>query len=149
MLAIPEYFLAIPYDSTCYPGASGPKGLESGANCQRFAYELLRYFGYAVPDLRSSDLWEDTNFTKQVSEFEPLDLLLWNKIDQAWGAHVGVYLGEGKAIHISKKIGVPAIWPVEQFTEQEEYKIFIGAKRVLAKSAGVATCCRAYRLQGR
>lgn len=84
----------MPYNGAHYPGAAQVKGLEGGANCQQFAYELLRYFGYFVPNLRSSDLWQDTLYTNVVTDLQPLDLVLWNKTADAYGAHVGVYLKE-------------------------------------------------------
>lgn len=130
MIDIPPHFFEVTYKGAHYPGSSRTNGLEGGANCQVFAYELLRHHGITVPDLRSSDLWEDTQYTQQVTDLQPLDLLLWNKTDNAWGAHVGVYLGENQAIHLSKENGTAVIWPLKQFLEQAVYQVFIGAKRV-------------------
>src|SRR5687767_7490333 len=97
---IPDSFWSVRYNGACYPGAAS--GLAQGANCQLFAYELLRHHGLLLPAFRSSDLWADTEFTEAVSVPEPLDLLLFNKAAEAWGAHVAVYLGDGKAIHLAK-----------------------------------------------
>lgn len=130
MLSIPQHFLAVRYNAAHYPGAAGTNGLEGGANCQVFAYELLRHFGKTLPNLRSSNLWEDREFTQVVTELEPLDLLLWNRTPEPWGAHVGVYIGEGSAIHLSKEIGLPVIWKLERFPEEKQYAVFIGAKRI-------------------
>ncbi len=102
----------------------------AGANCQHFAYELLRHFGLTLPDFRSSELWKDTTYTKEVLEFKPLDLLLWNKTQEAWGAHVGVYLGDNKIIHLSKTVGATSIWSLEESQKHERCTHFIGAKRV-------------------
>jgi hypothetical protein len=110
-----------------------PGTLEDGANCQRFAYELLRANGRVISDFRSSDLWDDARDTMRVTALEPLDLMLFNRTPDAWGAHVAVYLGDERAIHLSKQIGVPAIWTLPQFAATRLYRCFIGAKRVRAR----------------
>jgi cell wall-associated NlpC family hydrolase len=130
MIEVPSHFLTVSYDGNCYPGAPGVSGLAQGANCQQFAYELLRHFGKQIPDFRSSDLWEDVNFTREVTNFEPLDLLLYNATPRAWGAHVAVYLGDGHIIHLSNELVRPVIWTHEQFISTPRYCCFIGAKRV-------------------
>lgn len=131
MIEIPPRFFEVTYKGAHYPGAPSVNGLEGGANCQVFAYELLRHHGLSVPDLRSSDLWEDTTHTIKVSDLQPLDILLWNKTAEPWGAHVGVYLGNNEAIHLSKANQTAVIWPLEKFLEQPAYRVFIGAKRVV------------------
>lgn len=129
MLAIPQRFLSVRYEASRYPGAPGAAGLQAGANCQRFAYQVLRHFGLTVPPFRSSDLWEDNEHTHRVTRLKALDLLLWNASPSPRGAHVGVYLGEDRAIHLSKQVGKPAVWGLETFLEYERYSFFLGAKR--------------------
>jgi len=134
MLEIPEYFFEVTYKASHYPGSAKTNGLEGGANCQVFAYEFLGYFGLEIPDFRSSELWEDTTFTKKiqnVEDLEPLDILLWNKKEKVWGAHVGVYIGENSVIHLSKQNVYPKIQTLEEVSENPLYKVFIGAKRFL------------------
>lgn len=130
MIEVPERFLGVPYKGAHYPGSPKTDGLVGGANCQTFAYELLKHFGLNPPQYRSSEFWADEEFTERVEELQPLDLLLWNKTLDAWGAHVGVYLGERQAIHLSKEVGESVIWSMETFLEQPLYRVFIGAKRV-------------------
>ena len=60
----------------------------------------------------------------------PLDLLLFNRTENPWGAHVALYLGEDRAIHLSKKQSEPVIWALARFPELAEYQILIGAKRL-------------------
>lgn len=134
-IAIPRRFLHVRYNGACYPGAPNLRGLAQGANCQHFAYELLRHFGRAVPDLRSSDLWNDQRYTRRVVRLRLLDLLLFNRARRAWGAHVAVYVGRGRAIHLSKQVGTPIMWTLEEFAEHEHYRVFLGAKRVIASAA--------------
>ena len=130
---IPAHFWAIHYDFAGFPAPD----LSKGANCQAFAYALLRHFGRTISDLRSSDLWEDTRETVRVAgALEPLDLLLFGPTTDAYGAHIGVYLGEGRVIHLAKRVGKPVIWPIEHFARESGYEIFIGAKRVISAAPG-------------
>lgn len=129
-ILIPSEFFDSKYDASKYPGSGNCTGIKDGANCQYFAYEFLKHFRYIVPDLRSSDLWEDIIYTKKVESFEPLDLLLFNKDSKAYSAHVGVYIGENKVLHLSKEVGCPIVWDLEDFKKYPHYKFLIGAKRI-------------------
>ena len=129
---IPDRFWDVPYDATRYPGAPGVDSIAAGANCQLFAYELLRAFGRELPPLRSSDLWADTQHTERVSDdFEPLDLLLFGPTADPFGAHIAVSLGDERAIHLSQRIGTPAVWSIARFRDEADYAVLIGAKRVI------------------
>ena len=119
------------YEGARYPGAPGVNGLEGGANCQQFAYELLRHFGRTVPAFRSSELWADGEYTREVTDLEALDLLLFNSTDVAHGAHIAVYLGDGTAVHLSRRVGRAEVRPLERLRDFEDYRCFIGAKRTL------------------
>ena len=134
LIRIPKSFLNVRYNGAKFPGAAGDPGLGEGANCQRFAYALLRHFGREVPNLRSSELWEDTKSTTLAKRLRPLDLMLFSADGKSWGAHVGVYLGAGRVIHLAKKIGKPAIWTTTQFAADPAYKKLVGAKRVNASA---------------
>ena len=93
---------------------------------------MLRHFGRAISDFRSSTLWEDTRETVRVTGvLQPLDLLLFNPTADPYGAHIGVWLGEGRVIHLSKRVGIPVVWPLERFARERGYEILIGAKRVM------------------
>jgi hypothetical protein len=83
-----------------------------------------------IGEFRSSDLWDDTRDTIAAENPEPLDLLLFNRSQGAWGAHVAVFLGDSQAIHLSKQIRRPVIWTLTQFAVNPLYRCFIGAKRV-------------------
>ncbi len=130
-LFIPENFHKVPYKADCFPGSDKSKDIANGANCQYFAYELIRHYGRVIPDFRSSDLWEDTTHTSIVADLQPLDLILLHKTQNAWGAHVGVYVGNNLIIHLSKNIGFPIIENLESVMQQPQYCCFIGAKRCL------------------
>ena len=133
-LIIPAAFWTVTYNGARFPGAPGVKGLTGGANCQQFAYELLRHNGFAISDLRSSELWDDTADTvRAMPPFQPGDLLLFNGKPEAWGAHVAVSLGGGEAIHLAKHAGKPAVWTLEQFAARPLYTCFIGAKRPIRR----------------
>lgn len=131
---VPMHLLAIPYNGSICPGVDHPADLSTGANCQVFAYALLKHFGIDLPPFRSSELWEDILHTRQVSDLQPLDLLLFAPTADAYGAHLAVYLGSNEAIHLARAVGKPAIWPLERFSSVERYRTFIGAKRALTRS---------------
>jgi murein DD-endopeptidase / murein LD-carboxypeptidase len=130
-IKIPERFQKVLYDEKRYPGAPGVRGVTEGANCQQYAYEFVRAFGFTIPDFRSSDLWADTAHTHVAKRPEPFDLVLVNNAPISWGAHVGVYLGSGFVLHLSKKLGVPAMEPVQSMMRRARYRYLLGFKRIL------------------
>ena len=117
---IPDRFWKIPYDITH----------------DRDSATLMGHFGVPVPYLRSSNLWEDTQHTIAVLKYQPLDLLLFNPNHNAWGAHVAVYVGNDRAIHLSRRVGLAAVWPLAQFMEHPEYRVLLGARRALSINSG-------------
>lgn len=128
---IPDHFWRVRYDPNHDPDAPTLPSMVESPNCQNFAYALLKHFGFEIFPFRSSDLWEDSNETCLVSDaLKPLDLLLFNRTPNPWGAHVALCLGEDHAIHLSKKQSKPVIWPLARFIELAEYRTFIGAKRL-------------------
>lgn len=136
---IPATIWTVPYAGSRFPGSAevaGRPGLAAGANCQLFAYGVLEYFGRAVPPLRSSDLWDDTAATVRVPVPRPLDLLLFNAADSAYGAHVGVWVGDDQVLHLCAEVGRPAVWSPADFAKRERYRVLIGAKRVLDRPGG-------------
>lgn len=135
MIEVPTHFWSVSYNGDCFPGAPSALGFSNGANCQHFAYEMLRHYGKRIPNFRSSELWEDQVWTVVVSDFEPLDLLLYNSENKSWGAHIGVFISEGKIVHLSKELGFPTMWTHNQFVSQARYKFFLGGKRVCDRAA--------------
>jgi murein DD-endopeptidase / murein LD-carboxypeptidase len=129
-IKIPERFQKVLYDEKRYPGAPGVRGVTEGANCQQYAYEFVRAFGFAITDLRSSDLWADTAHTHVAKRPKPFDLVLVHNAPISWGAHVGVYLGKGLILHLSKRIGAPAIESVQSMMCRVEYRYLLGFKRI-------------------
>ncbi len=133
VLNVPKPFMTVRYNGARYPGATSgaDTDLSTGANCQLFAYALLRHFGLEVPPLRSSELWADTSHTEHVRDLKLLDLLFWNRTPDPWGAHVGVYLGDGRVVHLTRDVGVAVIWRLDEFGRHGKSQVFLGAKRVL------------------
>ncbi|MFC7303703.1 hydrolase [Streptomyces monticola] len=130
---LPAAFWTVPYDGSRHPGSAATRarpGLAAGANCQLFAYEVLRQFGLTVPPLRSSDLWADTAATSRVPVPRPLDLLLFNRTDDPYGAHVGVWAGDDAILHLCAEAGRPAVWHPADFGARERYGVLLGIKRV-------------------
>jgi hypothetical protein len=90
---------------------------------------VLRHFGRTIPDFRSSELWDDENYTFAVEEFAPLDLILFNHARRAFGAHVGVFVGEDSVLHLARRVGAPAVWSLHAFAEIASYRVVVGGKR--------------------
>ncbi|WP_371596445.1 hydrolase [Streptomyces sp. NBC_00564] len=133
---LPEWVWGTPYVGRRFPGSRAvaeKPGLAEGANCQLFAYEVLRHWAIDVPAWRSSDLWDDTELTERVAHARPLDLVLFNATDDAWGAHVGVVVGEGRVLHLSAEAGRPVVWGMADFATRDRYRTLIGFKRVLQR----------------
>lgn len=130
---LPAQFRSVHYDGSHV--ANGDHHLAAGANCQRYAYAVLAHFGIQMRPWYSSDLWADAELTRRVTDFEPLDLLLFSRDNEPFGAHVGVYAGEGRALHLCKSLGHPVVWTLDQFASRPEYRVLIGGKRPIARGA--------------
>ncbi len=128
--AIPIRFFSIKYGTTKLPSIRVDKKLLLTANCQLFVYNLLHHFGYTFLTFRSSELWKDKKYTRKVRRIKPLDILLFAEQRKAYRAHIGLYLGSNRVIHLSKEIGYPTVWDFKEFKKRKLYKIFIGAKRL-------------------
>lgn len=133
-LTIPECFHNVRYNADHFPGAPGADGIRGGANCQQYAYSILRHYGYQIPDLRSSDLWSDTQYTRVSAHMQPFALVLVHNEPESFGAHVGLCVGEGLILHLSRKIDAPAIETLEEMQARDEYRCLIGFKTVLRRN---------------
>jgi hypothetical protein len=121
--------MRVRYDGVRHPLAGPGSIFREGANCQRFVFELLRHFGYEVGPMRSSELYADRRFTRSVRRMRALGLLMFNRNAISWGAHLALYIGDGRAIHLSKEVGKPVIWEVAEFSKHERYRTLVGVKR--------------------
>ena len=130
-IKIPEAFYNVEYKSSRIPGVSNQSDLSLGANCQVFAYALLRENGLNVPNDRSSELWSDTTYSKVVSDFQPLDLMLYSPDGSSYGAHVAVYIGDGEVFHLSLQNGNSEVIPHDDMMNNPKYACFVGAKRII------------------
>lgn len=130
IITIPPDWMNIAYNGKIIPNGKPHDMLISGANCQVFAFALLRRYGLKVPDFRSSELWADGEYSTVIqNDYLPLDILFFHKREEAYGAHIAVYIGNGQAIHLSKRVGKPMIWDVNHFFEYTEYQFLLGGKR--------------------
>jgi cell wall-associated NlpC family hydrolase len=107
--------------------------VDGGANCQQYAYTVLRHYGFLIPDFRSSDLWEDHLHTRTASSLVPFDLVLVHSQPQSYGEHVGVYVGEGLVLHLTRQIDAPSIETLGELQSREHYRHAIGFKTVLSR----------------
>jgi murein DD-endopeptidase / murein LD-carboxypeptidase len=130
--SLPAALLNMRYDGDRVPGGESSLDWLDAGNCQVFAYALLKHFGRPLLTFRSSELWDDKTCTDFVNPpFDALDLLLFNKTSDPWGAHVAVSLGGDEAIHLSKRVGNPVVWTLDRFAEEADYQVLVGAKRLL------------------
>ncbi|MCQ4209690.1 hydrolase [Streptomyces longispororuber] len=135
---LPAALRDVRYDGARFPGAAvvaGLPGVAAGANCQLYAYEVLRHFGRRPADLRSSELWEDAEHSVRVPSPEPLDLLLFSADGDAYGAHVGLWAGEDAVLHLCAEVGRPAVWGLAEFAARRRYRVLVGIKRVTGRPA--------------
>lgn len=128
---LPTWFWDVPYVKANWPGAVPRTALREGANDQLFAYEVLACFGFRIPDVRSAELWRDTEATVVALEPRPLDLVLFHEKEQAWGAHVGVVVSDTEVLHLCSEEGKPALWTWAQFAALPPYAHLVGYKRPL------------------
>ena len=71
----------------------------------------------------------DTTHTFIVDQFAPLDLILFNRLSDAFAAHVGICLRSDAVLHLSRRVGTPAIWNRAAFVSISAIAVVIGAKR--------------------
>jgi len=135
-IAVPEIFWDVRYNAEHFPGAPGVRGVDGGANCQQFAYTLLRHFGFVIPDFRSSELWDDGLHTRVSANPARFDLVLVHKRPESYGAHVGIYVGDDLVLHLSRQIDAPVVEKLNDLQSQERYHHLIGFKTVLNRRWG-------------
>jgi len=131
---VPPHLKGVRYNGDHFPGAPGVSGVEGGANCQQYAYTLLRHHGFKLPDFRSDELWLDVVHTMPVPEMAPLDLVLLNSRPESFGAHVGLCVCDDLILHLSRRIGTPVVEALDQLQARDEYRYLIGFKRVLREN---------------
>ena len=62
-IKFPERYMDIVYNPSIVPDKKEKNIINTGANCQVYAYELLRFNNKNIPDYRSRELWEDTIYS--------------------------------------------------------------------------------------
>ena len=134
-IEIPNWLMQVKYNGQIIPNGISHDIAKVGANCQVFAFHLLRSHQLIVPEYRSSELWADSEFSEVITDhFQPLDLLFFHKKEESYGAHIAVYIGNNQAIHLAKKIGKPVIWDIKTFFEYPRYQFLLGGKRFYKKA---------------
>ena len=79
-------------------------------------------------DLRSSDLWVDNLFIYEDVNLQPLDLVLFSKDSNSFGAHVDIYIGKDKILLLSEKEGKPLVLDIGQFRRYQNIQHFSESK---------------------
>lgn len=131
----PDWLWNVPYDASRHPGAPANGDLRQGANCQRFAYEVLRLFDISVPPHRSSELCDDPRFLHpDVAAIHPLDLVLFNAEPRAWGGHLAIYMDDDQLLHLCAEVGRPAVWSWADFASRPRYRTLVEVIRPISGS---------------
>jgi len=126
----PSSIANVPFILSAGARTDSPSSWLEGSNCQRFAFGVLSLFDLNCPPLRSSNLWEENEFTTVVREPEPLDLACFNFSDETYGAHLGIYMAPNEVLHLAQEIGKPAVWTFEDFAMRSRYSTVSGFKKV-------------------
>jgi hypothetical protein len=130
---LPSRYWQVPYVGARFPGAASRDELELGANCQLWAYAVLRHFSFDPSDFRSDDVWYDSTATRRVYDPRPLDLVLFNSDGDPYRAHVGLWTGDAVA-HLCREVGRPVVWAQSLFYARTRYSVRIGFKRPIARA---------------
>jgi hypothetical protein len=128
-IKIPKWILEIIYNPKIFPNWEVHDYVKDGANCQVFAYEILKFNWKKVPDLRSSEMWADNKISFEVHDFEKLDLIFFNNSTESYWAHVWLYIWNNKVIHNTNKTWWVEIWDLEEFRKYEDYQFILWWKR--------------------
>ncbi|XEW82079.1 hypothetical protein ACDI08_14205, partial [Vibrio alginolyticus] len=60
-----------------------------------------------------------------VTEFKPLDIMMYNDSTDSYGAHVGVYVGNGLVYPLSLSNGVPMFERHLDLLQQSKYQFLL------------------------
>lgn len=131
---LPPHFFEVGYVGQMTPGVDPGVDLSKGANCQRFAYAVLREFGTEIPPFRSDELAADKTSTESVDHAQPLDLMLFAGSEDPYGAHVGVCIGDDAVLHLCAEPGRPVVWTLEEFEQRPRYRNVVAIKRPIRSS---------------
>jgi hypothetical protein len=119
---------------------------EVGLNCQLLAHVVLEELGYGLPkDLRSKELYEDTQFTTEIDPevegWRPGDILFTYMRPEGFDPrylHMSVCVAvEAEAPHFLHALkfrddnkDAVTVWDLEDFANSRVHKHIIAAKRV-------------------
>lgn len=120
----------MPYDFSASPDCGDSSSWLDGSNCQRYAYGVLSLFGLSCRPLRSSELWDDKEWSVVVDDPRPLDLVLFNGSTDPYGAHVGLWMAPDEVLHLCREVGFPVVWSLGDFAQRRRYAATVGFKRV-------------------
>ncbi len=72
----------------------------------------------------------------RVSDPQPLDIVLFQKDAEPYGAHVGVVVSDDGVLHLCNEVGQPVVWGWSEFSDRPRYSVTIGFKRPVRRSEG-------------
>lgn len=127
----PEWLWRVEYVGARHPGAADIGSVSEGANCQLYVYAVLACFERRPRPHRSSELLADSSYGHPgPDDFEPLDIVLFNDTDTAWGAHVALRMGADDLLHLCASEKTPTVWTFARFAADPRYGRLIGTVRI-------------------
>ena len=132
MIELPDTYWEVRYVGARYPGSTAVHarpGLADGANCQLFAYEVLRHFGLAPARtaLERAVVGHATTPTRDGAA--PLDLVLVNTTPTRGAPTSASGPATTRCSTCAPRSGRPALWNMAMFAARPSYRVLVGFKR--------------------
>lgn len=110
---------------------------EAGTNCELLVHAIISARGFELPQLRSSDIYEDTEYTstvEDISQAETGDIIGLCPVDKKGfkGIHVAMVWIDGKninVVHNARHEGFVKIQPIEETMQHPEHAKIAWIKR--------------------
>jgi len=115
---------------------------EAGTNCELLVHAIVSARGFELPRFRSSDLYEDTNYTNPVegiSQVQTGDIIGLCSSDKKGfrGIHVAMVWIDGKninVVHNARHEGFVKIQPIEEAMQYPEHARIAWIKRPIREN---------------
>jgi hypothetical protein len=140
----------IPYRVDRNPGNTKPEELlinpEMGGNCELLAQAVVIARGFRIPQLRSSELYKDAEFSKPVrdiSQAETGDIIGLRPFGKKGfrGVHIGIILiGEDGEVHIAhnaRHVGQAKLEPLGEAMKYPQHETIAWIKRPIVEDSSL------------
>lgn len=136
----------IPYTPDRTPDTTPVKEVftnpEAGTNCELLVHAIVSARGFELPQLRSSDIYEDTAYTRlieDISQAQTGDIIGLCSLGKKGfrGIHVAMVWIDGKninVVHNSRHEGFVKIQPIEEAMQHSEHAKIAWIKRPIREN---------------